>query len=138
MAKFPYAVLPTPLGGQVYKPLIPARLIYKKTHKLTAAVYALIDSGADVCFCSQDIGFWLGINCKNKKPIPFTAANNKEFMTFKEVITLQVCGSSYDCPFYFSSEIPPKFPIILGQTGFFDHFKVDFDLKNREIEIIYG
>ena len=136
MAKYPYSILPIPSGGQVFKPLISVRLIYKKTHKLTAPVYGLIDSGADVCFCSQDIGLWLGINFKNKKPISFTAANNKAFLTFKEVISLQVCRLTYDCPFYFSAELPPKFPIILGQIGFFDHFKVNFDLRKKEIEII--
>ena len=87
MAKYPYYV-PT---KNVYKPWIRVNLGYKKTHKITpAAVHALIDSGADVCFCSTDIGI---------------------------------------------KTLPRETPIILGQRGFFDHFKITFDLQNKEIEI---
>ncbi len=134
MAKYPYKVLPFP-GGQVYKPLVPVILGFKKTHKITTPIYALIDSGADVCFCSIDIGLWLGIDFNNKKSIYFTAADNKQFETKKEVITLHIEKKIYECPFYFSKELPPTSPVILGQIGFFDHFKVSFDLKNREIVI---
>ncbi|MBI3379987.1 retroviral-like aspartic protease [Candidatus Gottesmanbacteria bacterium] len=135
MAKYPYKILPTSPSGQVYKPLIPVILSLKKTHKITTGIYALIDSGADVCFCTMDIGLWLGINFKNKKSIYFTAANNKEFETKKEIIKLHVGGKIYDCPFYFSKELPPTSPVILGQIGFFDRFKISFDLQNREFEV---
>lgn len=135
MAKYPYKILPTSPGGQVYKPLIPVILGLKKTHKITTAIYALIDSGADVCFCSMDIGLWLGIDFNNKKSVRFTAANNKEFETKKAIVTLHIERKKYECPFYFSKELPPTSPIILGQIGFFDRFKVSFNLKNREIEV---
>lgn len=135
MAKFPYTILPSSDGNKVYKPFIPARLAYKKTHKITLGINALIDSGADVCFCAMDIGLWLGINFKNNKRFDFTAANNQIFDTYKEVINIYVCGLKYDCPFYFSDKLTKKFPIILGQKGFFDHFKVCFDLKNKIMDI---
>ncbi len=135
MAKYPYKILPSS-EGQIYKPLISIILGLKKTHKITSSIYALIDSGADVCFCSMEIGMWLGINFKNKKSIYFTAADNKQFETKKEIITLYFEEKRYDCAFYFSKELPASSPIILGQIGFFDRFKVCFDLKSREIEII--
>jgi len=57
MSKYQYA---NPSPG-VYKPWVSVSLRYGKTHKVTpAAIVALIDSGADVCFCSKDIGIWLG------------------------------------------------------------------------------
>lgn len=132
MAKYPYYILPAPQGS-VYKPFIPVRLSYPKTHKVTNSIVALIDSGADVCFCSEDIGIWLGIN--KKKVVSFTAANNQTFDAYPETTTLYACSKNYSCTFYFSSQLTKKFPVILGQKGFFDHFKISFDFSNREIEI---
>ena len=134
MSKYPYTVLPTKTSV-VYKPLVPVRLHYSKTHKMTSPIIALVDSGADACFCSENIGFWLGIKFDKKKKHTFTAANNQTFETFKEVITLEASGKKYSCPFYFTNTLPRQTPIILGQIGFFNHFKITFHLENKEIEI---
>lgn len=124
-------------GPGVYKPWVSVSLGYRKTHKVTpAAIVALIDSGADVCFCSKDIGIWLGIQFKKAKPVIFTTANRTTFGAVKEMVTLYVCGTNYQCPFYFTEDLPRETPIILGQLGFFDHFEVNFDFKNKTIEII--
>lgn len=98
-------------------------------------VYSLIDSGADVCLCSKMIGLWLGINFDKAKKVPMVAANRSTFDTVIEEVNLNVCGKKYKCPFYFSDSLPRETPIILGQKGFFDHFKITFDLANKEIEI---
>lgn len=131
MPKYPYYI-PAP---NVYKPWILVRLGFKKTHKVTQPVTTLIDSGADVCFCSKDIGTWLGVQFKNIKPVSFTAANSTTFNTYPEKITLYASGVSYECKFYFADDLPRETPIILGQLGFFDHFRITFDIKNQEIEI---
>lgn len=133
MPIYPYFI---PQGG-VYKPWIPVRLNFKKTHKVTPHnITALVDSGADVCFCSEDIAFWLGSrDHKNKEHREFTTANGGKFMAYKEEIDLITAGKSYKCPFYISNELPRETPIILGQLGFFDHFKVIFDLPNKQINI---
>lgn len=136
MAKYPYTILPSTDLGKVYKPLIPVYFCNLKSHKITnTAINALVDSGADVCFCAMNIGIWLGINFKKRKPSEFTAANNQTFKTYKEIVKLVVCGKTYNCPFYFSDELIKIAPVILGQIGFFDRFKVSFDLKNAEMDI---
>lgn len=133
MAKYPYYIP----SANVYKPWIRVVLGYKKTHKVTpAAIVALIDSGADVCFCSKNIGIWLGVELRKKESVTFTTANRTTFVAVKETITLYTAGKSYQCPFYFSDDLPHETPIILGQLGFFDHFKIVFDLKNKGIEVI--
>ncbi len=132
MPKYPYTIP----GEGIYKPWIEVALGYKKTHKVTpASIIALIDSGADVCFCSKTIGEWLRIQFKKKEVITFTAANGTPLHTIKEVVSLHVAGKKYECPFYFSDELPRETPIILGQAGFFDHFRIIFDVQNKEIEI---
>lgn len=137
MAVFPYTILPSTNHQSIYKPLINVQLNYKKTHKITLPVKALIDSGADVCFCNDMIGSWLGISLdKIKADTNFTAANGQKFSTKSEIITLKVSGQSYDCKFYFTDVLPRHTPIILGQIGFFDHFKITFDVKTKMIEVI--
>ncbi len=135
MRKFPYYIP----AKKVYKPWIPVSIGYRKTHKVTPAqITALIDSGADVCFCSKSIVDYLGVDVKNKEKKVFTTANNTSLPTFLEILTLHVGGKNYECSFYISEKLPPETPIILGQLGFFDHHKVTFDLENKEIEIIYN
>lgn len=134
MPTYQYIALPSPVGV-VRKPWIRATLGYHKTHKVTNPIVALIDSGADVCFCDWNIGLWLGIDLKKKQSFTFTAANQTTFETKKENITLYICGKSYLCPYYFSDKLPHQTPIILGQIGFFDHFKVTFDVQRERIEI---
>lgn len=134
MRKHPYYI-PAP---KVYKPWIQVSLSYRKTHKiLFAPVTALIDSGADVCFCSKEIADFLGIDKKNKQKATFTAANNTTLSTYVETLTLYVGNREYDCSFYISEQLPAETPIILGQLGFFDRHKVTFDLQNKVIEITY-
>ena len=132
MAKYPYIVP----AERVYKPWIQVRLGYQKTHKITPApIVALIDSGADVCFCEKNIGLWLGAKLSKGETKTFTTANRGGFEAIKDTLILYVCGKRYECPFYFTNSLPRETPIILGQLGFFDHFKITFDLKNKEIDI---
>lgn len=133
MAKYPYYLVPT---NNAYKPWIQVRLGYHKTHKITPApLVALIDSGADVCFCEKNLGLWLGAKLSKGESQTFVTANRGSFEAIKETLALHVCGKQYECPFYFTNSLPRETPIILGQRGFFDHFKITFDLKNKEMEI---
>lgn len=137
MAIIPYTVLPSKSQGKVYLPLARVVLNYKKTHKITPKpISALIDSGADVCFCNDLIGAWLGVRLdKIKIEKEFTAVNMSTFKTKSQIITLHAFGKSYDCKFYFTDVLPKHTPIILGQIGFFDHFKITFDYQNKLMDI---
>lgn len=135
MADYPYYYLPSK-PRPVLKPLVKVMLNYKKTHKVTPEITALIDSGADVCFCADYIGLWLGINLRKiKEEESFTAANGKDFQAKKEIISLRLASKLYECPFFFTSVLPKETPLILGQYGFFDHFKITFDARNKLISI---
>ena len=135
MRKYPYYIP----ENKVYKPWITVNIGYKKTHKITPApITALIDSGADVCFCSRDIADFLGVSERSQQKVIFTTANGSPLSTFLETLTLYIGGRHYDCSFYVSDKLPQETPIILGQLGFFDHHKIVFDLENKEIEITYN
>ncbi|HLD26649.1 MAG TPA: hypothetical protein VJB63_01700 [Patescibacteria group bacterium] len=136
MAKIPYSLLPSETNKFVRLPLAKVLLNYKKTHKITPVlVVALIDSGADVCFCSGMIGAWLGIQFNKIKEKEFTAANRSTFKAKSEIITLHAYNKIYPCTFYFTDTLPKHIPIILGQIGFFDHFQICFNYNNCEITI---
>ncbi|KKR32913.1 MAG: hypothetical protein UT63_C0028G0002 [Candidatus Gottesmanbacteria bacterium GW2011_GWC2_39_8] len=135
MPKIAYTSLPSP-HGHINKPLINIGLSSDKTHRvIPAQIKALIDSGADVCLCSEDISAWLGIKLNRKKSCSFTAANNQIFNAIPEYLTMSVFGKKYKSNFFISNNLPKNFPIILGQKGFFSQFKIVFDYKNLEIEI---
>lgn len=136
MIEFPYVALPSKQLGKVLKPFIKVQLNYKKTHKITLPVVALIDSGADVCFCSDFIGTWLGINFnKIKEKAEFTAANGGKFEAKPVTVNLVVGDKNYPVKFYFTDVLPNYSPIILGQIGFFDSFRVVFDSKKGIIQL---
>ena len=135
MPKYPYIVLPGKIRP-VYKPLIKITLHYQKTDKITLPITTLIDSGADSCFCLKNIGIWLGIKFDKKRTEIFTTADKTKFKAIKENVVLKACGKNYRCPFFFTDVLPRQTPIILGQFGFFDHFKIAFDAKNKSIEIV--
>lgn len=136
MIKIPYTLLPSKTQKSVRLPLARVILNYKKTHKVTPVpITALIDSGADVCFCSDMIGTWLGIQFNKIKEEEFTAANRSTFKAKSEIVILSAYGKSYPCKFYFTDSLPAHTSIILGQVGFFDHFKISFDYKQSEITV---
>lgn len=132
MATFSY-VQPQP---GVFKPWIPIRVRSKKTHRLIPnPLYALIDSGADVCFAKKYIADYLGMKLHAQKNVEFTAANKTNFKAVKDILTITVAGKEYDIPIFFTDEIVDNSPIILGQYGFFDRFRITFD-RSKLIEII--
>lgn len=136
MPRYPYTILPTKDDKKVYKPLIDVILNYRKTHKITSPIKALIDSGADVCFCADFIGIWLGIQLtKIKQEVWFTAANNEKFPTKPASLMLHVANKNYPVTFYFSNTLSKNFPIILGQIGFFDKNVITFNLKEGFINV---
>ena len=134
MIHFPFLGLPGKSGKTVYKPIIPVSLAFRNTHRITSKIYALVDTGADVCFCHKDIGMFLRVNF-SKKPLEyFKAANNQEFPTQREQIRIHLGNSHIDCPFYFTDTLPRENPIILGEKGFLNRFKVVFDYINKSIQ----
>jgi hypothetical protein len=135
MSIFPYTELPS-RKRITYSPLLNVRLNYKKTHKITHPISALVDSGADICMCSKDIGIWLGIDFRKlKEEIELRGISNCPIKAVKENVNLIVNNKDYLCPFYFSEDYPPNKPLILGQIGFLDHFIVSFDYRNKKFEV---
>lgn len=124
----------TNIPDQAPRPYILIGLQYKD---IIFPIDALLDSGSDCCICHMYIGESLGISFAKKKKHMIYATNKTPITVFEETITAKIADNIYPCPFYFSENISLENPVILGQRGFFDHFRVTFDLPENVIELSY-
>jgi hypothetical protein len=121
----------------VYKPWIQIRLGNPSSHQLIQqSIIALIDSGADACLCITDIAKALKIKLDHTKTREFKGVNNQPIQTIKGSVQLYVCNTQLICPFYFTDKLPPSTPIILGHECFFNRFRITFDFKNKQMELL--
>src|SRR3989338_8388511 len=127
--KFPYKKL---YDGHV-RPIIPIRVGYRNKHE---GYFALVDSGADVCIFSAEIGEILGINVESgKKCLVGGITEGEKQFYYIHPIVIQVGGWPYNIEAGFMPTISRLGYGVLGQKGFFDLFVVKFDYTRGEIEI---
>lgn len=97
---------------------------------------ALIDSGADFCIFPTGIAKKIKINFAGLKKIYFSSATGDMVEGFISNISLDIGEGSLEIKMVFA-DLPGNTGI-LGQFGFFNKFKVSFDLKKKEIELKPG
>jgi len=138
--KFPYKRLriispPDFLPGSSYllRPIIPVILHYDGK---SIGYEALIDSGADFCLFHADLADYLGIPLEQGSRQIFGGITGQKATTYFHLVNLSVGGHKLSSvPVGFTREIAPHGHGILGQFGFFNLFKVIFDLEKEEIEL---
>ena len=123
--------LTSPFSKQfISRPIIPISLEYKGT-KVRYEV--LIDSGADFTILPIGLMSVLNIDMKNCREINFSGVGGEIIKGVITKIALGIGEHNYLTNVVFA-EISGAIGI-LGQLGFFNFFKVSFDLKRKEIEI---
>ena len=133
MATYPYIPL---LGKSIYRPYLRIWLSNQANQKRTPRIRGLLDSGSDICLASKEIGLWLGLHfAEAEETVSIQTANGSVSHAVKKIVTLITEESQHECPFFFVEGITPDQPPLLGQQGFFDHFKVCFDLSNKTFEV---
>lgn len=121
------------LGTSVLRPIIPIIITYKG---ISLKYDALIDSGADICILHAEIGEYLGINIKSGLKYEFggiQALGNA--VAHMHEVTINIGGYDIQTTIGFSYDIAKWGYGILGQKGFFNLFKVQFDYRKEEIEL---
>ena len=137
--KFPYLKLPLKkqsdfFGKSLLKPIIPVRVIYRDKSLRYAA---LIDSGADFCIFDAEIGENLGLNVRSGKKEQFGGIQEiGGAEAFLHEVVLNIGGWDYKTIISFSYDIAKWGYGILGQKGFFDIFKISFDYRKEEVELV--
>ena len=136
---FPYtkcAVEPSeahPERSTVLRPVIPITLINEGK---SVNYRALIDSGADFCIFHIKMGEIIGLDIEKGRKEPFSGVRKKISYAYFHDIILKVGGAKHECYAGFSADIEDLPYGIIGQKGFFDIYKVNFDLQGRCIEVI--
>lgn len=133
MAKFSYTRIP---GSKLYRPLVDIQFSHPQTGKATPQIQALIDSGADICMAPHDIALWLGLEFDGSEEIiTFSTANDSLSQAIKKEVILTTPEGRYHCPVFFMNGMIPDRKPLLGQLGFFDHFKICFDFREQSFQI---
>lgn len=124
-------------GGKkaIYRPMINIGLKYKEKGT-DVNYYVLVDSGADFNIFDWGIAEILGLKKKDGKEIEFSGVTGKKAKAFLYNVVLVVGGQDHIVKSAFSSDIASQNGIgVLGQKGFFDLYKVEFNYSKKVIKL---
>lgn len=120
------------ISPTIFRPIIRITL---KNGKTSIPLEVLIDSGADICIFSSQIGELLGIDVKKGKAKKVTGVTGESETYYLHPVKLDVGGWEHPALVGFLETRSSDSYGIVGQIGFFDHFSVKFDYKKLEIEL---
>jgi len=119
--------------GNFWKPIIPINL---KNNNKELKYVALLDSGSDICIFHSDLATILDIDLNKLSKSSFGGIKKgMRGIMYMSVIEIGIDDYKFETPIYFSPDISPDGYGIVGQNGFFDKFKVLFNLQTRKIEL---
>lgn len=119
--------------GQFYRPVIPVTL--KNGNKIFKYL-ALIDSGADQNIFHANLMRILNIDISKLKPYSFSGIKKEsDAKGYLAVVEIGVENEFFDAPIIFSNDISDNGYGIVGQYGFFSHFKIKMDYQGKDIEL---
>ncbi len=117
------------------RPVIP--IFIKAENGNQVGSYVLIDSGADFCIFHGDLGEALEIDVRSGPKVKFggVQSSTKQCTGYAHTICLVVGGHEVPAKICFSYDISDNGYGIVGQYGFFDSFKVKFELAKERLEL---
>lgn len=134
--KFEYKKQPdfrNPQKPWTSRPFIPVRLFHNNSR---FEVYALVDSGADVCLFHVSIGEAIGINVKAGERQEFHGIEGKGGIdVYFHSIKLQIIGTSEKIVVRAGFIDSKSVSAILGQQDFFDNYHIAFKKDKEVVEI---
>ncbi len=113
----------------VYRPVIPIKLLLDKK---VITFDGLIDSGADECTFPGWIAKALGYDVNKGKQKIFYGIGGS-VLAYLHKTHLRLNGIEFVADVYYSHEWDDMPFGLLGQAGFFMHFEVFFNYKEKEI-----
>lgn len=137
--KFPYQrfdITPCPAFPDITTTLRPVILVTLEHQGQKQRYRALVDSGADFCIFHSLVGELLGLAVEQGKEASFGGIGGGGMRAYFHTVKVYFGDYAYDLYCGFTRDIPPEGYGILGQVGFFDHFKVTLDNQQEEIEVI--
>lgn len=95
----------------------------------------LVDSGADHCCFPGWIATLLGHDLTKGRKRTFSGVGG-EVETYLHQTYLEIIGYKFRCDTYYSNKWNNWRFGLLGQVGFFSHFEVNLDYKNKKFTVI--
>src|SRR3989344_890789 len=123
---------PFPNRQFVHRPVIDILLVFGKK---SIEYQVLIDSGADFCIFHTEMAEILGIPITQGKKMTFYGTSGTPQTAYFHDVHIEVGGWPMKLYCGFSSDMNSLPYGILGQTGFFDQFKIEFDYQSKRIEL---
>lgn len=119
--------------GSYYRPVIQVTLRHNgKEFKYLA----LIDSGADLNIFHANLASILKIDINKLKIHTFEGIKKGSSANgYLCVLEIGIKNIFFDTPVIFSDDISDNGYGILGQQGFFNHFRVKMDYRSKDIEL---
>jgi hypothetical protein len=117
----------------VHRPVIPVKLFLNEN---VITFDGLIDSGADECTFPGWIAKTLGYNVHEGKEKIFSGIGGS-VLAYLHKTRLRFNEIEFIADVYYSHEWDDMPFGLLGQAGFFSHFGVHFDYKEKEISLKY-
>ena len=117
----------------VYRPVIPVKLSFGQK---VIVFDGLIDSGADECTFPAWILKTLGYDVYTGEKKIFKGIGGS-VLTYLHKTSLDISGRRFISDVYYSHEWDDMPFGLLGQAGFFTHFNIDFDYKEKMVSLRY-
>ena len=119
------------LVSYVYRPVIPIKLFSGNNH---LKFKALIDAGADKCTFPGWIADRLGFDIYKGEKMIFSGIGGS-VLTYLHKTNIKVNELELYLDIYYSHEWDDMPFGLLGQSGFFSHFEVCFNYKEKFIQL---
>lgn len=117
-------------GKFSYVPLIVANLGEYKI-----PIMCLIDTGSPVTIIHSPLAVSAGVIPSSGRKSVLRGVGGDTISGFYHDIELVVCGYRYSCQAFVTADMQTPY-CLLGQVGFFQHFRVTFDLPKLSFEVI--
>lgn len=115
------------------RPVIPVGLEHGDE---TIRYEVLVDSGADMNIMNAEIADLLGLDLKSGRIGEVRGVTGKPEPYYTHDVTLIIGGHKTLVPISFAEKVGQDGYGIIGQKGFFDLYKVKFDYRKEEVEIV--
>lgn len=128
--RFPYQFVDS---TKFPRPYIPITL--RNQQNVMQPMLALVDSGADFCVFDGELSYLLDLDLTKLEQINLSgvAGSAKGYLAHIEI---GVNDIFCPVPAIFSFDFSPKgFGGIIGQVGFFDAFKIQFERAEKEVAL---
>ena len=120
--------------GVEYDPLVDAVFTNPKNSK-RVEIRSLIDSGAASIMLNGQFAKALGIDLTRGDAVAFQGIAHEPVVAYMHLVLIRLTNDSHEylVPCFFLPEL--KMPALLGQRGFFEHYKVVFERHKKRFQL---